>query len=74
MFLSLLEPGDIVLANRGFTVSEDIALQSAFKFHFLAISEKLKADWPKDTLVLKHKCCCVRWTISLGLDPEKRHQ
>ena len=28
-FLSLLEPGDIVLADRGFTVSEDIALQGA---------------------------------------------
>ena len=59
-FLSLLEPGDIVLANRGFTVSEDIALQSASNFHFLPISEKLKANWPKGTLILKHKCCCVR--------------
>ena len=28
-FLSLLEAGDIVLADRGFTVSEDIALQGA---------------------------------------------
>ena len=28
-FLSLLEPGNIVLADRGFAVSEDIALQGA---------------------------------------------
>ena len=28
-FLSLLEPGDIALADGGFTVSEDIALQGA---------------------------------------------
>ena len=28
-FLSLLEPGDVVLADRGFTMSEDIALRGA---------------------------------------------
>ena len=28
-FLSLLEPGDVVLVDRGFTMSEDIALRGA---------------------------------------------
>ena len=28
-FLSLLEPGDVVLAGRGFRLSEDIALHGA---------------------------------------------
>ena len=44
-FLSLLEPGDVVLADRGFTVSKDIALRGAKLIIPAFTREKTQLSW-----------------------------